>query len=147
MQSELSARPLVVRLRPLILGGTAAFWLLMLVLTHLPEIPKEYDPELGDKSEHLIGYMLLSVGLGLSLSACQGPLGWRRLAMVIGIVAVYGAFDETTQPLFGRNCDWYDWLADLQGCFLGVLAVLAIDQLCRRWRPGWFPPSTTSMNL
>lgn len=146
MPSEPSARPLITLLRPLILGGTAAFWLLMLVLTHLPEIPKEYDSGLGDKSEHLIGYMLLSVGLGLSLSASQGPLGWRRLAMIIAIAATYGAFDETTQPLFGRNCDWYDWVADLQGCLLGIVAALAIDQLSRRWRPAWFPPVATSMN-
>ncbi len=141
MQSEPSARPLITRLRPLILGGTAAFWLLMLVLTHLPEIPKDYDSGLGDKSEHRIGYMLLTVGLGLSLSAWQGPLGWRKLAMVIGIVGAYGALDETTQPLFGRTCDWYDWVADLQGCLLGIGAALAIDQLSRRWRPGWFPPA------
>jgi VanZ family protein len=145
MQSEPSVRPLTTRLRPLILVGTAAYWLLMLVLTHLPEIPKEYDSGLGDKSEHLIGYMLLSVGLGLCLSVCRGPLGWRQLAMIIGIVGIYGAFDECTQPLFGRNCDWYDWLADLRGCLMGVLAVLGIDQLCRRWRPEWFPPSTTSL--
>lgn len=147
MRSEPVTRPLIIRLRPLILGGTAAFWLLMLVLTHLPEIPKEYDSGLGDKSEHRIGYMLLSAGLGLSLSAWQGPLGWRRLAMVIGIVAAYGAFDETTQPLFGRNCDWYDWISDLQGCLIGILSVLGLDSLCRRWRPEWFPPTTTSMNL
>ena len=145
MQSEPSVRPLTTRLRPLIVVGTAAYWLSMLVLTHLPEIPKEYDSGLGDKSEHLIGYMLLSVGLGLCLSVCRGPLGWRQLAMIIGIVGIYGAFDESTQPLFGRNCDWYDWLADLRGCLMGVLAVLGIDQLCRRWRPEWFPPSTTSL--
>ncbi len=147
MPSEPQASPLITRLRPLILGGTAAFWLLMLVLTHLPEIPKEYDSGLGDKSEHLIGYMVLSVGLGLSLSAWKGPLGWRRLALVVGMVAVYGALDETTQPLFGRNCDLHDWFADLQGCMIGVLTVLAIDQLCRRWRPEWFPAATTSMRF
>lgn len=144
MPSEPVAHPLVTRLRPLILGGTAAYWLMMLFLTHLPEIPKEYESGLGDKSEHRIGYLLLSLGLGLSLSAQSGPLRVRHLAIVMGIVAIYGAFDEMTQPLFGRNCDWYDWSADLQGGLLGTLLALVIDQVARRCRPGWFPPHATT---
>jgi len=140
MPSESGLRPLVTRLRPLILGGTAAYWLLMLVLTHIPEIPKDYEPGVGDKWEHRIGYFLLALGLGLSLSAWQGRLDWRRIALVIGIFAIYGAFDELTQPLFGRECDLFDWLADLQGGVAGSLLAYAIDQWFRRWKPGWFPP-------
>jgi VanZ family protein len=61
----------------------------------------------------------------------------------MAIVAIYGAFDEMTQPLFGRNCDWHDWSADLQGGLVGALLALVIDQVTRRCRPGWFPPHAT----
>jgi VanZ family protein len=144
MWSENESRPLVTRLRSLILGGVAAYWLLMLILTHIPEIPQEIESGMGDKSEHRIGYCLLALGLGLSLSAWKGPLGLGRLAILGGVVAVYGALDETTQPLFGRDCDWFDWLADLQGGLIGGLMALAIDLAARYWRPGWFPPPETT---
>lgn len=141
MPSAAVPRPLVTRLRPLILGGTAAYWLLMLVLTHIPEIPKDYEPGVGDKWEHRIGYFLLAFGLSLSLSAWKGRLRFGRLALIFGVIAISGAFDETTQPFFGRECDWYDWLADLQGGAAGALMGLAIDRAARTLRGDWFPGS------
>ena len=46
--------------------------------------------------------------------------------IVLGIVMAYGAFDELTQPIFGRDCEFLDWVADSSA---GVVAVSILGPL------------------
>jgi VanZ family protein len=48
---------------------------------------------------------------------------------------VYGLIDEITQPLTGRSCDIYDWLADLAGAGMAVGLLSGVKWLWRS-RPG-----------
>jgi hypothetical protein len=53
---------------------------------------------------------------------------WLDAVMRLALVtSVAGLLDELTQPLFGRDMEWYDWLADSAGGLCGaVLALLAL---------------------
>lgn len=51
-------------------------------------------------------------------------LGWaarRRWLGLLAILGVYAALDELTQPLFARDAELLDWLADIGGSALGLL--------------------------
>lgn len=86
--------------------------------THLPRIPRSLA-EQSDKLLHFVAYGGLAVLL----------LGWRAsrrvptlqtVVMLWVLIAVYGLFDETTQPLVGRHCDFWDWIADIIGSAIGL---------------------------
>ncbi len=108
------------------------YWLLMFVGTHLPriEIPGGSAIVSLDKVLHFAGYL----GLTLLLSWIflkRGPasppaaLGLAAAAILL-CVGSYGAFDEVTQLLVGRSCEWLDWLADLGGAITALLIALAV---------------------
>lgn len=107
---------------PVLLG---VYWLAIFTATHWPrlDIPGGRVLLSSDKLLHFTAYMILGLLLTWSLATLPrwrrrgilGMLTYRRGAMalaVIGIVALYGAFDELTQPLAGRSTELLDWLAD-----------------------------------
>lgn len=104
------------------------YWLAIYVVSHTP-----VDPTLvadsGDKVLHFCGY----AGFALLLSMWRTTeSGWnfRQAALVLLITVTYGAFDELTQPLFGRFCDSDDWIADQVGALTAVA-------LYSGWRHFW----------
>lgn len=60
--------------------------------------------------------------------------GLTVLALTV-LVLIYGAFDELTQPYFGRCCDIRDWFANL----IGVLTAHGI-----LWKLGWWSAGSRS---
>jgi VanZ family protein len=38
----------------------------------------------------------------------------------LAAVITYGLLDEFTQPLTGRDFDWFDWAADIGGAAVGA---------------------------
>jgi VanZ family protein len=38
----------------------------------------------------------------------------------------FGLLDEATQPLTGRDFDWFDWLADILGAVTGLIVYEAL---------------------
>jgi VanZ family protein len=109
------------RLRPLLLIAVALYWALLLVATHLPprELPKT---PIDDKIEHFVSYGLLSVLL-LTTATLSRSDPDRTDWLILAIVLAYGAFDELTQPPFGRTCDYHDWLADAAGAATALVLV------------------------
>ena len=99
----------------LVLAWAGAF-----VATHIPgrSVPQVH---VGDKLLHVAGYFVLT-SLLLGVLATRGMPRGRRVVVVLAVLAAYGAFDEITQPLFGRSADTVDWLADMLG---GVAAIVA----------------------
>jgi VanZ family protein len=97
------------------------YWLAMFVGTHLPGTPVPPDPARSwDKVEHVAAFaglaVLLCVAGALWLGASQ-----RLLALVLGLLALYGLVDEMTQRFLPyRMPDSGDWLANMLGAGLGL---------------------------
>jgi VanZ family protein len=113
--------------------------------THLP-VPDVSVPQslLGvpiDKIAHFSMYSLLGFLLSWMLSMRTvadeqtASRTWFHSLLVLTIVGLYGMFDETTQPAFGRTFDMLDWTADMIGAVCGILAFLAARRLLRHYFP------------
>ncbi|MFN0054341.1 MAG: VanZ family protein [Planctomycetales bacterium] len=104
------------------------YWMGMFVATHIPKIPRRLQVPVSDKWQHYAAYALL----GWLVACCWSwgrPVTWQHLLAWMTLLAAYGAIDEITQPLFGREADWLDWRADVVGAASG----LAIFMLLSRW--------------
>lgn len=101
----------------------------VLTLTHLPHdvLPEALQQSLLDKVEHVMAYGMLMVCFALAFRQPVRPLSLMTAALAL---AVIGAFDEVTQPLFNRYASVADYASDL----VGIAAVCGIF-LVRR-RPG-----------
>lgn len=116
-------------------GALGLYWLTMFAATHVPKIPKAFEPSFSDKWQHYVGY----AGLGFLLSACwftRRPLSWKRAAWLSAVPAVYGAFDEVTQPLFGRDAELLDWRADIVGGVTGIALYAILSTAIRHMHKG-----------
>jgi VanZ family protein len=113
-------------LRRTIWLSTAAYWLGLFILTHLPEPPRLIIVN-SDKSAHFTGYLALGVALFASLRIA----GWRDpILLVLTIGLAYGAIDEWLQIPVGRSCELNDWFADAAG----IAVAATVCTLLTRWR-------------
>jgi VanZ family protein len=104
--------------------ATAIYWITIFALTHVPVTIPKRGP--GDKTIHFVVYAILGVLLWLSIK----PRRWMIPAMV-GMLMVYGAIDELTQPLVGRSCEFNDWLADSAGAVVATGACALVTRLTK----------------
>jgi VanZ family protein len=102
---------------------TALYWVALFVGSHLPlELDPIQTPNPLDKVQHAVAFALLAVLL-CSVGAQRGAVGWRLVAGVLALIALYGVFDEWTQRFVPyREPDLRDWLADMFGTGLGIAA-------------------------
>ena len=97
------------------------YWIIILVLTHIP-IPKVVrQAHVSDKSLHLMAYMLLAFFLWLAITPNK-KLSFKKPALwlILLISCVYGFLDEWLQLYVGRNANFDDFLADLLGALIAV---------------------------
>lgn len=114
----------------LILVGTAAYWLLLFVGTHIPGNPHDAGGH-WDKLYHFSAYFGLTILLCTSMANFRRP-GPATYAAIVGLVAAYGVMDELTQMLVpSRTADPLDWLADMSGALLAVLLFSLVQGLFR----------------
>jgi VanZ family protein len=119
------------RLKTWALALLVVYWLALFVGTHVPRGPHELLPKnVSDKLLHFTAYGGLAFLLCLNWSL-RRPLGWRQFAIVLALLAGFGAFDEITQIPVGRDCDILDWTADVTGATLGVGAFLLVSSVVR----------------
>ena len=108
-------------------------WLGAFVVTHLP--PEDVSGiHIGDKTAHGIGYGVLAMVLVGTL-ILFGRTRLSRIVLTLGILLPYGAFDELTQPLFGRWASFWDWVADAAGVVIVLTlweTVLLVSAVLRR---------------
>lgn len=102
------------------LGG---FLAVLVLLTHVPSpLPHGKEPQHWDKLVHFGLYATLA---GLALRAltlrARAASALARCILVLICVVAFGLLDEATQPLTGRDFDWFDWLADGIGALTGIL--------------------------
>ncbi len=114
--------------RRLTLIGCIVVWLSAFVATHIPadSLPGEMP---GDKLLHAVGFFGLGVVLWVTLAANGVRAKWR-VVFCLGGLLLYAAFDEITQPLFGRHAAFEDWLADGVGA---IAAIAALELLRLAW--------------
>ena len=95
-----------------------ALWAaLILVLTSIPSPPESPGglPHL-DKVVHV----LLYAGQGWLVARALRSRRPRTLAIALGIIAAFAAFDEWHQSFLTRQPDVLDWIADTVGASIGV---------------------------
>jgi VanZ family protein len=120
-----------IRLSRIAHGLLIAAWLGAFTATHMPaEHLRGLD--VSDKLLHLAGYAGLSSLLWIVLIFRRRPL-WRRAAVVLAAMVVYGALDELTQPPFHRSCDIKDWLFDCLGAAVSVCILEGAWRLGKVW--------------
>ena len=103
---------------PAVLYAGVIFYLSSLEHVSIPEFGLDTE----DKLLHALEYFGLAV---LTARAFQGGskhgLSRGKIALVVLLAALYAASDEIHQYFVpGRSSDFFDWLADVVGIFIGV---------------------------
>ena len=130
--TDSNASPPRGRLRMLLAMALVSYWLIAFLGTHIPIPPSiVVIPRGGDKVLHFLGYAVLGALL-MGLRASLGEFRWPSVVGRACFCACYGAFDEITQKLVGRNADVADWCADLLGASCGLLAIVLLVRVCSR---------------
>ncbi|MBI3837602.1 MAG: VanZ family protein [Planctomycetia bacterium] len=109
----------------------AGYSLALVVGTHIPNPPEVIMSGPSDKSLHLAAYAGLAFLVSLNWFLRQA-LGWRQRIAILGLLAVFGAVDEITQIPVGRECDVFDWTADVAGALVGSALFLGAAAVFRR---------------
>jgi VanZ family protein len=108
-------------IRVLILCMLGAYWAFMFVMTHLPK-PPPIVPLVKDKTIHFLSYGLYGGLLYLAIWSFRPH--WRLTGiMVVCSALIYAAFDEVTQPIFGRSMELMDWVADITGATIAAVTL------------------------
>ncbi len=106
----------------------AAYWIALVVGTHWPRPPELMGLGASDKTLHLIAYFGLAILVGLNWTLRRAP-SWQSGLAIAGLLIAFGALDEVTQPPFGRDAQFADWLADCAGVVGGVVICLVVAAL------------------
>ena len=127
----LPLRSKIITLSKIALG---LFWLALFTGTHLPpttHIPMQ--PNWGDKALHFSAYLLLALLLATVWELAGGVLTMRHLVFAWLAILAYGAFDELSQMLVGRDCEFFDWIADATGAAIGLTIFVVLRSLFTRF--------------
>lgn len=105
----------------------SAFWLAILIGTHLPPAVDIVPAKVNDKVMHFSAFFLL----GTLMCYVTNSRRWFRRFMTIGLVGmVYAAIDELTQNFVrGRDPDPFDFLADSAGLWAAI-GIYVIARYC-----------------
>jgi VanZ family protein len=109
-----------LRLLSLAIG---VYWLSIFAGTHIPLQREPFHEGVSDKFLHFGAY----AGLALLLAAaavCRWAPSPRIVVAIVALLAAYGGFDELTQILVGRDCELFDWCADIAGALVGSMAIV-----------------------
>jgi VanZ family protein len=109
----------------LLAAATGAYACVLVFATHYPrpeELLGRHHP--SDKTLHFLAYGVLA---GLAAATLATTTRWlpRGIARLAAGLAVFGALDEVTQPLFSRAADPLDWVYDCIGIGAGLAIVMA----------------------
>ena len=98
----------------------AIYWLGLIIATHMPI--RRVAPPYGnaDKLVHFLLYAGLAWLLAMAWEASTGRLNRRHLVFAWLAIATFGVVDELTQPIFGRDLSFWDWVADGVGAAVGL---------------------------
>ena len=102
--------------------GFVIFSMVLLTATHLPHIPTVARGPGVDKWLHFSAYGCQTI-LAMGVLYCTDRLVLKNVAFLIVLLTTFGAVDELTQPMFHRQAELFDWLADCAGVIIGMCSV------------------------
>ncbi len=102
--------------------GFGLFSMFLVTATHLPHIPTIARGPGVDKWLHFSAYGCQTV-LAMGALYFTDRLVLKYVASLIVVLTTFGAVDELTQPMFHRQAELFDWLADCAGVLFGVCLV------------------------
>jgi VanZ family protein len=119
------------RLHALLLMVLVGFWTAMFSGTHIPHLPLNAFPANFDKLLHWSANCGLAFLIAVSLSTGH-HVGLKQLGGIFGVVVAYAIFDELSQFPVGRDCEFFDAIADCAGGLTGLAAFVALRHTLRR---------------
>ena len=84
------------------------------VATHLPRVPTFVRVPVADKWLHFVAYGCQAT-LAMGALYFTNRLGLKNVVYLTIILATFGAIDELTQPIFSRQAELLDWIANEGG--------------------------------
>jgi VanZ family protein len=107
----------------------ALYWLALFVMTHVPSEMATLPGASTDKLVHIAAFAVLAMLLATAWQLTAGPIGLRHLAYAWLLLVAYGAIDEWTQTLVGRQASLWDLLGDALGALVGLALFAALRGL------------------
>jgi len=105
------------------------YWVTIFILTSIPGKSMPILFGVSDKIKHFGAYFILAFLLNFALLIQKKYLllSKKSLLATFLLTTLYGLFDEIHQLFIpGRAFDWYDFVADVIGGFLGIVLVKII---------------------
>jgi VanZ family protein len=116
----------------------AGYWMALFVGTHIPIDQLALSRGSMDKFAHVAAFAMLAILAATAWRLSLGRLNSRQLVWIWAVVVLYGAIEETTQPLTNRAASVIDWLADAIGAALGLTVFWLLSD---RWLDKLAPTS------
>ena len=103
----------------------------VIFVTHIPQelIPERLQICGLDKIGHVVAYGAITILFVLSL---RDRFSLLSAAILFFATSTLGAVDELTQPLVNRTASPIDWLADIVGVSVVLLAFVCCNHLKRQ---------------
>lgn len=117
-------------------AAVGLYWIALCVATHVPPAEAPLPSGLNDKLAHVAAYLVLAFLASTAWQLASGILTSRHLWFAWLVIVIYGALDELTQPLVGRDCSLLDWAADAVGAAAGIALFVAVRACCRKIHRG-----------
>jgi VanZ family protein len=108
-----------------------AYWIFLFLCTHLPNLELE-GPVRSDKTVHVIAFGILAFVYWRLVESFSRPVS-ATFVVYAGIVLVlYASADEYTQQFVNRGTDVGDWVANLAGITIVLIALETQRRLANR---------------
>jgi len=121
------------RMRILAVAVVVVYWGAMFAGTHIKFSGPPMPHAPGDKTMHFVAYAGLAF-LWLVAAASFGRVTWFMYLVTMVGAAAYGAVDEVSQSLVGRDMDIADWRFDMMGAAIGSIGFAAIYAAWNLWQ-------------
>jgi len=107
------------------------FTAIVVLVTHIPQeiMPERLQVRGLDKIEHFVAYGAITIFFVLSL---RDHFSLLSAAVLFFATSALGAVDELTQPLVNRVASPVDWLADIAGIIIVLLAFVCFNHSKRK---------------
>ena len=104
------------------------FTVIVLLVTHIPQeiMPERLKVRDLDKIEHFVAYGTIILLFVLSL---RDRFSLLSAAILFFATSALGAVDKLTQPLVNRTASPVDWLSDIVGISVVLLAFICFNHL------------------
>ncbi len=114
--------------RKLTIAMLILYWPVIFIATHVPVKQVFGVPANSDKFLHFIAYAALTFLLWFSIILDNKKFfAWRKIAIMVTIVCLYGIADEFLQKFVSRGCDVFDLAADISGMVFAMVMVVVLS--------------------